>query len=43
MDTSMGFTPVEGLVMGTRAGDLDPTLAGHLSRKEGVPIGTVED
>jgi len=28
VDTSMGFTPVEGLIMGTRSGDLDPSLAG---------------
>ncbi|QFG68538.1 acetate/propionate family kinase [Ornithinimicrobium pratense] len=32
VDTSMGLTPLEGLVMGTRAGDLDPGLAGHLAR-----------
>ncbi len=32
IDTSMGLTPVEGLVMGTRAGDLDPSVAGHLAR-----------
>ncbi|MCZ7627128.1 MAG: acetate/propionate family kinase [Candidatus Methylomirabilis sp.] len=43
VDTSMGFTPLEGLVMGTRAGDIDPALVGHLSRMEGVGINTVED
>jgi acetate kinase len=32
VDTSMGLTPLEGLVMGTRPGDLDPGLAGHLTR-----------
>lgn len=42
MDTSMGFTPLEGLVMGTRAGDLDPALVGYLARKEGVPTTEVE-
>jgi len=42
VDTSMGFTPLEGLVMGTRAGDLDPTLVGYLARKEGVPTAEVE-
>lgn len=42
IDTSMGFTPLEGLVMGTRAGDLDPALVGYLSRKEDVPVGEVE-
>jgi acetate kinase len=31
VDTSMGFTPLEGLVMGTRSGDLDPALIGYLS------------
>jgi acetate kinase len=43
IDTSMGFTPLEGLVMGTRGGDMDPALVGHLSRMEGVGIDTVED
>ncbi|MGH7311884.1 MAG: acetate/propionate family kinase [Candidatus Rokuibacteriota bacterium] len=42
VDTSMGFTPLEGLVMGTRAGDLDPALVGYLARKEGVPTVEVE-
>jgi len=42
VDTSMGFTPLEGLVMGTRSGDLDPAIVGHLSRAEGVPVGEVE-
>lgn len=35
-DTSMGFTPLEGLVMGTRSGDLDPAIVGFLSEKEGI-------
>ena len=43
MDTSMGFTPLEGLVMGTRAGDLDPALVGYLARKEGVAVEAVEE
>ncbi len=42
VDTSMGFTPLEGLVMGTRAGDLDPALVGHLARVEGVGVDEVE-
>jgi acetate kinase len=42
IDTSMGFTPLEGLVMGTRAGDLDPALVGHLARRESVDVGEVE-
>ena len=36
IDTSMGFTPLEGLVMGTRSGDLDPALVTHLARHEGL-------
>jgi acetate kinase len=43
VDTSMGFTPLEGLVMGTRSGDLDPALLGYLARREGVPVETVEE
>jgi len=42
VDTSMGFTPLEGLVMGTRSGDLDPALVGYLARKEGVSVSEVE-
>ena len=34
IDTSMGFTPLEGLVMGTRSGDLDPAIILHVMRKE---------
>lgn len=36
VDTSMGFTPLEGLMMGTRSGDVDPSLAGFLARREGL-------
>ena len=36
LDTSMGFTPTAGLVMGTRTGDLDPGLAYYLARTEGM-------
>ncbi len=36
IDTSMGFTPASGLVMGTRTGDLDPGLVRFLSRAEGM-------
>lgn len=43
IDTSMGFTPLEGLMMGTRSGDLDPSLPGFLARREGVGIEEVED
>jgi acetate kinase len=34
IDTSMGFTPLEGLVMGTRSGDMDPAIVLHVMRKE---------
>ncbi|ACJ76050.1 acetate kinase A/propionate kinase 2 [Thermosipho africanus H17ap60334] len=36
VDTSMGFTPLEGLVMGTRSGDLDPSIVTFLIEKEGL-------
>ena len=38
----MGLTPLEGLVMGTRSGDVDPGIVGHLSRAEEVPVAEVE-
>jgi acetate kinase len=43
IDTSMGFTPLEGLVMGTRSGDIDPSLVGFLAQHEGVDVAQVED
>jgi len=42
IDTSMGLTPLEGLVMGTRPGDLDPGLFGFLSRQLGLSIADIE-
>jgi acetate kinase len=36
VETSMGFTPLEGLVMGTRSGDLDPAIVLHLMEREGL-------
>ena len=33
VDTSMGFTPLEGLVMGTRTGDIDPALISHVAER----------
>ncbi len=42
VDTSMGFTPLEGLVMGARSGDLDPAVVGHLVRREGLSVDEVE-
>jgi acetate kinase len=41
VDTSMGLTPLEGLMMGTRSGDVDPSLPGCLARREGVEIEEV--
>ncbi|MBL8577237.1 MAG: acetate/propionate family kinase [Mesorhizobium sp.] len=43
MDSSMGMTPLEGLVMGTRSGDVDPGAFGHLSRQLGLSIAEIED
>jgi len=43
IDTSMGFTPLEGLMMGTRAGDMDPYLPGFLMRQEKLGIDEVEN
>jgi acetate kinase len=42
IDTSMGLTPLEGLVMATRSGDVDPALLGYLVRVEGVSVAEVE-
>ena len=39
VDTSMGLTPLEGLVMGTRSGDIDPAILEFISKKEGLDIG----
>lgn len=39
IDTSMGFTPLEGLLMGTRSGDIDPSLILFIMGKEGLTIG----
>lgn len=38
MDTSMGFTPLSGLVMGTRSGDIDPSIMFYLVEKEEIPL-----
>lgn len=42
IDTSMGLTPLEGLVMGTRSGDLDPSILEFLIHKEGMTIAEVD-
>jgi len=43
VDTSMGFTPLEGLVMGTRSGDLDPAVVEFLEAKEGLSATAVDN
>jgi len=42
VDTSMGMTPLEGLVMGTRSGDLDPAIVSVIGRKEGMSGSEVD-
>ncbi|WP_405777043.1 acetate kinase [Streptomyces sp. NBC_00859] len=42
VDTSMGLTPLEGLVMGTRSGDIDPAVIFHLSRVAGMSIDGID-
>jgi acetate kinase len=43
IDTSMGFTPLEGLIMGTRCGDIDPALVTYIMRKAKISIPQIED
>lgn len=42
VETSMGFTPLEGLVMGTRSGDMDPAIVKFLADKENLSIAEVD-
>ncbi len=42
VDTSMGLTPLEGLMMGTRSGDIDPAMIGYLCRSLGKSLEQVE-
>lgn len=42
IDTSMGFTPLEGLVMGTRSGDIDPAIVEFIALKEGLDVSEVD-
>jgi acetate kinase len=42
IDTSMGLTPLQGLVMGTRSGDIDPAVLFHLNRKAGLSIDDLD-
>ncbi len=41
VDTSMGLTPLEGLIMGTRSGDIDPAIIEFLAHKEGMSIDEI--
>ncbi len=41
-DTSMGMTPLEGLVMGTRSGDIDPAILKYLADKEGLTLAELD-
>ena len=43
VDTSMGMTPLEGLVMGTRSGDIDPAVLLHLQRVGGYDTAAIDD
>ncbi len=43
VDTSMGLTPLEGLIMGTRTGDLDPAIISFIAEKEGLTADQVID
>jgi len=43
VDTSMGMTPLEGLVMGTRTGDMDPAIIFHLRRNAGMDVDEIDD
>jgi len=41
VDTSMGLTPLEGLIMGTRSGDMDPAIMEYIAKKEGISLEEV--
>jgi acetate kinase len=43
IDTTMGFTPCEGLIMGTRCGDLDPGIFAYLERNEGITAEQLDE
>jgi acetate kinase len=43
IDTSMGFTPLEGLVMASRSGDIDPSVVQYVARREGVAATDILD
>ncbi len=43
IDTSMGLTPLEGLVMGTRSGDIDPAIMNFIAQKEGLSANEMDE
>jgi acetate kinase len=43
IDTSMGFTPLEGLIMGSRCGDIDPAVVLYLQREIGLSVDETDD
>lgn len=43
VDTTMGLSPLEGLIMGTRCGDIDPSTVIHLAREKGMSIDVIDD
>ena len=43
VDTSMGFTPLAGIIMGTRSGDIDPSILPYVMEKDGLNIGEAID
>ncbi|MGI6301970.1 MAG: acetate kinase [Gracilibacteraceae bacterium] len=43
VDTSMGFTPLEGLAMGTRSGNIDPAIIKYIAEKENISVNKVDE
>jgi len=43
IENSMGFTPLEGIVMGTRSGNIDPSIPAFIMEKEGIPSDKIND
>jgi len=43
VDTSMGFTPLAGIMMGTRSGDIDPAIIPYIMEKEGIDVNAAVD
>lgn len=43
IENSMGFTPLEGIVMGTRCGNIDPSIPAFIMEKEGIPADKIND